>query len=354
MSTRPYLLALAGILFAAPSPATGPFRHETRDKIDEMNAALAGSLLDFTRNHRKDRRFYSEALGEKRDMYIYLPPGYDAKKRYPLMIFMHGFNQDEKDFLTAAPIFDAAIKKGELAPMVIAAPDGSTLGTPSIFNHGSFYLNSRAGKFEDYMMHDVYNFVVTNFSIRPEPGAHVLFGASMGGFGAFNLGIKYRHRFSVAAALFPPLNLRYEDCHGRYRAEFDPNCFQLKQRLKPLQPVAKYVGGLVTIRQLRLTCPLFGFDHDALVRVSQENPYEMLACYRVKPGELAMYVAYGRKDEFFVHPQCDSFIHEAERLGLTVDREVTPDGHHDVETGLKFFPKLVQWIDERVRPYSDD
>src|SRR6202035_2451276 len=108
-------------------------------------------------------------------------------------------------------------------PFIIAAPDGSISGRASVFNGGSFFINSDAGRFEDWVATDVWNFVIQNFPIRPEREAHVIAGASMGGFGACNLGIKYRDRFHIVIGIMPALNLRYVDCHGRYFAPFDPN-----------------------------------------------------------------------------------------------------------------------------------
>jgi len=32
-------------------------------------------------------------------MYVYVPPGFDCNKRYPLIIWLHGFAQDEHSFL---------------------------------------------------------------------------------------------------------------------------------------------------------------------------------------------------------------------------------------------------------------
>ena len=80
--------------------------------------------------------------------------------------------------------------------MIIATPDGSIRGAPSILNPGSFYLNTRAGRFEDYLIEDVWCFLVTNFSIRPERELHILAGASMGGFAAYNLGFKHSEQFN--------------------------------------------------------------------------------------------------------------------------------------------------------------
>ena len=47
----------------------------------------------------------------------------------------------------------------------------------------------------------------------------------MGGFAAFNLGMKHRDTFKVILGLTAPLNLRWMNCRGRYFGNFDPNCW---------------------------------------------------------------------------------------------------------------------------------
>src|SRR5262245_40850261 len=206
----------------------GPLKFCTKKEIERLNRKLRGQLLDFTSNHGADRRIYSPALGVKRNLYLYLPPDYNPQNRYPLMIWMHGILQDDKAFLDYAHFFDDAIAEGRLPPVIIAAPDGVIQGK-LLINGGSFYINSEAGRYGDYIVDDVYGFVCANFPVRPEREAHVLIGGSMGGFGAYHLAIKHKDRFAVAVGLMPALNLRYSDCHGRYFAPFDPNCNKLRE-----------------------------------------------------------------------------------------------------------------------------
>ena len=122
----------------------------------------------------------------------------------PIMLWLHGVAQDETSFLheVVRPL-DQAIANGLLPPLIIAAPDGSLRGISGLFSAGSFYLNTPAGRFEDYLMVDVWNFLVENFPIRPEREAHVIAGASMGGGAAFNKGFKYPERFGIAVGFFP-------------------------------------------------------------------------------------------------------------------------------------------------------
>src|SRR5207302_237069 len=106
-------------------------------------------------------------LQQRRDLYVYLPPGFDPCKHYPLAIFLHGAAQDEEFFLqTQVEQFDRAIAEGRLQPVIIAAPDGSMHGRATLHHPATFWANSRAGNFEDYLMGDVWNFLLKAFPIR--------------------------------------------------------------------------------------------------------------------------------------------------------------------------------------------
>src|SRR5262245_30345840 len=348
------LLALL-VVFGTSAPAQANFlRRLFRQpgELDRLNRRLHGKMLDFTFNHGTDNRQYSDALCEKRDLYVYLPPGYDPKLHYPLTIFLHGIGQDEKNFLEFAELFDRAMACGTLTPTIIACPDGSIKGRPALLNAGSFFVNSRAGRFEDYTMQDVWGFVHRTFSIRPEREAHLLVGGSMGGFGAYNLGIKYREQVAGVGAIFPPLNLRYVDCHGRYFADFDPCCFGWRTRIRPLSPVARYAGGLIKIPQKRMVWPLFGRDPQAIDKIAQDNPVEMLDLYGVQPGELQMFVAYVGNDAFNIDAQVESFLYIARGKGLTVSSVYMPEGRHNTESAKKLVPSMLAWLGPRIAPYA--
>jgi len=342
-------ILLAG-WFVPGAVEAGPLRICTKFEAVRLSEKLGGDLLDFTFNHRVDRRIYSPALDEKRDIYVYIPPKFDASKRYPVMFWLHGFNQDEKDFMEVAPLFDAAILRGDLPPMIIVAPDGTINGRPSLFNTGSFYIDSNAGRFGDYLSTDVWNFAVENFPIRPDRESHILAGPSMGGFGAYNAGFKHRDRFGVLVGIFPPINLCYNDCRDNYFGDFDPNCTKHVERLKPHAPIGRFYGGLVTVRQRRIIQPLFGrTSADVVERVSAENPIEMLESRDIKPGEFKMYLCYGKRDEFNIDAQCESFIDVAVKRGLTITYQVDPDGQHNSRSGRKLLPGVISWLDLQLR-----
>ena len=60
------------------------------DNLARMNHRLHGTVIDHTHHHGADRRFWSDALCQKRDMYVYLPR--NKQYRYALAA---GFMRDE-------------------------------------------------------------------------------------------------------------------------------------------------------------------------------------------------------------------------------------------------------------------
>jgi S-formylglutathione hydrolase FrmB len=345
-----FLLVVA---LGAQADATG-WRKESTDLIT-VNAKLRGQVLDYSANHGKDRRLWSPALGQRRDVYIYLPPGFDPKLQYPLMVWLHGFAQDEVSFLNrVAPLLDSAITKGLLPPFIAVAPDGSLEGVPRSAKPGSFFINGQAGCYEDYVMKDVLGFVFANFPIRPERDAHVLAGLSMGGFAAYSLGIRHREQFGVVVGIYPPLNLRWIDCKGRYFSNFDPSCWGWRTEVTSHhEVVGKFYGGLFTFTIGQIIEPVFGKGDQGLEQVMKHNPIELIDSTGLKPGELQMYVCYGKKDEFNLAAQIESFLYVAKERGLEVGVAVDPDGRHDVWTALRLVPGLFAWLGPRLAPFDN-
>src|SRR5580658_8672343 len=48
------------------------------------NRHLAGHVANYVNKHGRDCRIFSPILGMPRDLSVYLPPGYDAGRTYPL------------------------------------------------------------------------------------------------------------------------------------------------------------------------------------------------------------------------------------------------------------------------------
>ncbi len=345
MNARPWLLSVATLLITVLSCQAHPIRNLYLLKC--ANRHLHGYVVDHTHNHGADRRIWSEALHEKRDMYVYLPPCYDPCKQYPVMIWLHGFAQDEHSFLEGVVRhIDKAIYNGELPPMIVAAPDGSIDGDGCLISKGSFYINTKAGNFEDYVICDVWPFLLANYPILPQRDFHILAGASMGGGGAYNLAIKHRDQFKIVIGIYPPLNTRWVDCHGQYRSHFDPDCWGWRTDVHRGHEVVARFGGVIAVRLKDLIDPIVNRKdpEEALEDISRENPIEMIDRLDLQEGELSMYVGYGGKDQFHIDAQVESFLYRAREKGLCIHVDYIPNGRHDAHTAYKLLPDIAQWL----------
>src|SRR5262249_52767440 len=223
-------------------------------------------------------------------------------------------------------------------------------GHGCVLTAGSFFLNSKAGAFEDYVMQDVWTFLFTHYPIRPEREAHVIAGTSMGGGAAYNLAIKYRGTFKAVLCSVTPVNSRWLDCRGRYFGNFDPSCWGWRTSVANGREIVGRFYGVVLIRMRHVVYPLYGRGPDAIARISEENPIEMLDTYDVRPGELDMYIAYGGPDPFNIDAQVESFLYRARERGLCMGVGYDPKGKHDLATALRLLPGIVAWLGAELAP----
>src|SRR5512145_1218350 len=69
----------------------------------------------------------SKVTGNKRPAMVYLPPGYSAARKYPVLYLLHGIGGDETEWLRfASPnvVLDNLIADGKAAPMIAVLANG--------------------------------------------------------------------------------------------------------------------------------------------------------------------------------------------------------------------------------------
>ena len=322
-----------------------------RGRLERVNRKLGGTVLDYTNNHGRDNRIWSRSLCQWRNVYVYVPPGYDGTTQFPVMLWLHGLAHNEKHFLDVAHLFDEGIRGGTFPPTVIVVPDSSLRGRLSPLNNGSFYMNTKAGNFEDYIARDIWSWTLQTFAVRPERDAHLIAGASMGGYGAFNLAFKHKELFGQIVGIMPGLDSQYSDCRGRYFADYDPNCVGRRDEFRRRDVIGRFYG-IILVRQGRVLDPLFGrFNKIPMDVIRANNPIEMLSIYDVRPEEFNMFIAYGTKDEFNIDAQVEHFLDVAARRGIRPTVLRMEGARHNVTDGVKSFPAMSRWLCERFAPY---
>ena len=78
--------------------------------------------------------FDSKVTGNKRPASIYLPPGYSADRKYPVLYLLHGIGGNETHWPgpgAAGTILDNLIADGKAVPMIVVMPNGRASNEPS-------------------------------------------------------------------------------------------------------------------------------------------------------------------------------------------------------------------------------
>jgi len=320
--------------------------------LERVNRRLGGQVINYTNNHGSDRRIDSPILGMPRDLYVYLPPGYNPGCSYPLVLFFHMAIVDERYFVRSKllSIVDELILRGEFPPAVIACPDGTYGGWNRYSTNHSLYVNGCDGRFEDHILQEVIPLLLANYSIRPEREAHAVIGASGGGYGAMSLAIEHRDFFGAVATLASPLNLRYSNANGEYFENFNPMSYRWKTRYDPNEVIGISYFGLLRLRARRFMSPVFGEGAAAAERITRTNPADKLFSTNLQPGQLAIYVNYPGRDNFNFDAQDESFQWLAASKGIDVTVVCDPGANHSLRYLRANFPSAFIWLGHHLLP----
>ena len=188
------------------------------------------------------------------------------------------------------------------------------------------------------------------YSIRPEREAHALLGVSAGGFGAMATALKHRDLFGSVATIGGPLNMRYDNCNGRYSEDFDPATYRERTEYDPDMIIARYYFGLLRRRVKKYLEPLYGPGPDMIAKISRDNPADLLASTGLQPGELAMYVHYPGRDNYNFDAQDKSFAWLAAQRGIAVELAEDPTGRHNLPYIERAEPPAYLWLGRHILP----
>lgn len=124
-----------------------------------------------------------------RELFVYLPPGYDSGARYPVVLMLPAFfgtHGSAAKYGAFEPNtferLDAQIASGECPPVILVVPDAMTR-----FGGGQFVDSATSGLHQTHLAEEVIPFVDKNFRTLAEAGARGVVGRSSGGFGALRL-----------------------------------------------------------------------------------------------------------------------------------------------------------------------
>ena len=90
----------------------------------------------------------SKALGTRRRMRVYTPPGYSTARKYPVLYLLHGIGGTDTEWTQschANVIIDNLLAEGKIQPMVMVFPDGNSSRTAADLAAGGRGTNAAAG-----------------------------------------------------------------------------------------------------------------------------------------------------------------------------------------------------------------
>jgi S-formylglutathione hydrolase FrmB len=250
---------------------------------------------------------------------------------------------------------DESIVSGAMPPVIAVCPDCSVPSRWKPWNQGSWCINGQQGQWEEYVVKDVMQFVTSQFKIRPEREARMIGGWSMGGFAAYNLAFKHPEQFRHVVGVYPNVNIRYADKGGHWGTDFDPdNCGWLTN-LNWFHWLGRYPKPW----RFPIPCgvvywPAWGRPPEALDRMSEENPYELVDRFDIRDGQFDLFVAYGGQDEYNVDAQVESFLYKAKQRRLNVWVRYNPDGHHATQYVNECMPDVLGAVGARIRQRLPD
>ena len=301
-----------------------------------------------------------------RDLYLYLPPGYDeSKERYPVAWCLSGFTGRGRMLLNdntwmpgIGDRMDALLASGAAKPMILALPD--------CFTHvgGSQYVNSPAlGAYEDYVVRELVPFVDARCRTLAEPRHRGVIGKSSGGYGALMMGMRRSDTFQALACHSG--DLLFEYC---YKRDFGPalrtlakaggvgpflESFRASQRkrhediatLNIIAMAAAYSpnpGAPPPWCDLPFDLATGEIDENVWKRWLEWDPLHLLDRHADDLRKLRLvYLDCGQEDEFFLELGARAFVKRLRERGIPHEYEEFEDGHMNISYRMdRSLPKL--------------
>ncbi|HUI73941.1 MAG TPA: alpha/beta hydrolase-fold protein [Candidatus Acidoferrum sp.] len=163
---------------------------------------------------RKHEQFFSRFLRNRRDIIVYLPPGYDQqpRRRFPVLYMQDGQNlfDGETSFIHG---MDWHV--GQTADELIRAAKVESLIIVGVYNTGKSrireYTPTRAPKlggggadrYGKFLVNELIPFVRANYRVEDAVETRGIAGSSLGGLLALYLGLRMPQVFGKIGALSP-------------------------------------------------------------------------------------------------------------------------------------------------------
>jgi enterochelin esterase-like enzyme len=143
----------------------------------------------------------SKTLGFDRPAVVYLPPGFKADQKYPVLYLLHGAGDDEKGWQekgAAAAILDNlyADEKAHMTPMIVVMPLGFARKPGEAAAADQKERGRQSRGFDDDLLKDLVPFVEAKYPVIADAKHRALAGLSMGGSQTLRIGLTNLDKFA--------------------------------------------------------------------------------------------------------------------------------------------------------------
>lgn len=158
--------------------------------------------------------YASGVTGTQREALVYLPHGYEAGRRYPVLYLLHGIGGNAHEwngYVRANVVLDTLIASGKAVPMIVVMPNGRALPDDRSPSPDRVFTPENAegfAKFERDLLEFLIPAVEARYAASSDRRQRALAGLSMGGGQALNFGLAHLDRFAWVAGFSSAPNTR--------------------------------------------------------------------------------------------------------------------------------------------------
>jgi len=230
------ILSLIGVVGIMISSFAQNFEKEAPKGFDKERTGIAKGKLDTI-------KYESKTVGANRKALVYTPPGFDKKKKYPVLYLLHGIGGDEKEWLNGGNppvILDNLYAEGKLQPMIVVMPNGRAMKNDRAV--GNIFDKEKVeafATFEKDLLNDLIPFIEKKYPTLADRENRAIAGLSMGGGQSLNFGLGNLDKFAWVGGFSSAPNTKRPE-------ELVPNTEEAKKKLKLLWISCGDADGLIT------------------------------------------------------------------------------------------------------------
>ncbi|MEZ4900724.1 MAG: alpha/beta hydrolase-fold protein [Spirosomataceae bacterium] len=186
--------------------------------------------------------YESKTVGTLRKALVYTPPGFDKKKKYPVLYLLHGIGGDEKEWLKGGNppvILDNLYAEGKIQPMIVVMPNGRAMKNDRAV--GNIFDKDKVeafATFEKDLLNDLLPFIEKKYPTFTDREHRAIAGLSMGGGQSLNFGLGNLDKFAWVGGFSSAPNTKKPE-------ELIPNPEEAKKKLQLLWISCGDADGLI-------------------------------------------------------------------------------------------------------------